>query len=184
MFLTRRLTTAASILLLVVAPATLAAQDAPRTTSPTATPAGADAPAERGDFGPLLRCTVVVSRFKGDKQISSLPFELFVASLRNAVGAQTSLRVGVDVPNVEFIGTSIDAAAQAISSMEYVIKLTMRDSALTEQGATQPEAGRVRQYSVSTWLRVRDGQSTEFSVGTDPVSGETTRAVVTVRVVK
>lgn len=155
---------------------------------PPAAPAPPTPPAAPNvsNEGPLVRCTVVLSRYKGEERISSMPFELLVSSRRNARGVPTSLRVGVDVSGQTFVGTSIDAEVQAVSLGVFNVHLVLEDATFTESRpvdrANWPTG--VRRYSVRNLLTVRDGQTLEFSVGTDPFSGETTRATVTVRLVK
>lgn len=157
----------------------------PAAPTPPAAPAPPAATMVSND-GPLVRCTVVLSRYKGEEQISSMPFELLVSSRRNGFGDPTSLRVGVDAAGETFVGTSIDARVQAVSLGVFNVHLGLEDATFTAsrpaERAVSPNG--VRRYSVRNMLTVREGQTLEFSVGTDPFSGETTRATVTVRLVK
>ena len=102
-----------------------------------------------------VKIDVVLSRFQGDKRISSLPYTLFA----NANGNAASLRIGVDVPvgssiitsgnenptgggrttttsstsnRVEFrnVGTSIDCWARHLPDGRFMVNLRVQDSSI------------------------------------------------------
>lgn len=149
-----------------------------------------------------LDVQVVVSRYQGDKRISSLPFSLAVnANDRSA----SSIRMGARVPvvgtppgstpntpvqvNYENVGTNIDCFARTADDGRFQVNLTIEDSSVYQnvEGAVAPTvAGRpvIRQFRSQNTMVLRDGQTRQFSTATDRVNGEVVRIEVTLRVVK
>jgi hypothetical protein len=130
--------------------------------------------------------------------VSRLPYSLLVS----VGGRQTSLRVGVDIPmepstttskegvtttrrDARPIGTSIDSSATAAGDGRYRLFLSIQDSSVVPADRSKEFVSPViRNFSTSNFLHVREGQALTFSVGTDPISGETLSAEVTVSIVK
>lgn len=155
-------------------------------------------------LGPLvpLDVQVVVSRYQGDKRISSLPFSLAVnANDRSS----SSIRMGARVPvvttpagaapnspvavNYESVGTNIDCFARSADEGKFQINLTIEDSSVYQnvEGAVAPTvAGRpvIRQFRSTNTMVLRDGQTRQFTTATDRVNNEVVRIEVTLRVVK
>lgn len=151
-----------------------------------------------------LRVTVVISRLQGDKKIASLPYSFGLLA-----GERTNLRMGSDVPiiskalksgdaassaNVSYrpVGTNIDCIAHQGSAGTYRLSLTIEDSSVHLDPAQKPGtiAGLVSDYPSFRTFRtnfttlLRDGQTTQHTSATDPVSGEVMRIDVTLNVVK
>ncbi|MEO8483346.1 MAG: hypothetical protein ABI634_14125 [Acidobacteriota bacterium] len=160
-----------------------------------------------------LKVEVVLSRSQGTKKISSLPYTLVVPALPyrdNPVvqpqGQSTSLRLGVDVftgrtlilttndgktsstPEYQYIGTNIDCRADFRTAGVYRVYMNLTDAALSAatsgEGAVTSVPAGVRRFSASNTLTVRDGQPSQFTVGTDPLTGETIRVEVTATAIK
>ena len=162
---------------------TVAAQQAQPAPSTAPAPAPVPAPAperavtSRQPFGPLvpLDMQVVVSRYQGDKRVSSLPYslavnanDLVVSSLR--MGARVPVPRGATappgLPPIEYqsIGTNIDCFARTMDDGRFQVNIVIEDSSI---------------YAV-----LRDGQTRQFTAATDRVNGEVVRIEVTLRVVK
>jgi hypothetical protein len=186
----------------------LAAQ-APKAPAPT--PAGVTTTL---DLPPLipLSVQVVVSRYQGEKRVSSLPYTLAVNAnaLRRSGGAVSSLRMGVEIPMstaafpppdgkgpaaagpIQYrpIGTNIDAWANSIDANRFQVNVSIEDSSIytAEQAASAaPRASDVpvfRSYRTQNELVLRDGQSAQFTAATDRVSGEMIKVDVTLSVLK
>lgn len=164
-----------------------AAPTAPKPPAPPPTP-----PPPPQVSGRLMRCAVVLSRFQGEKKVTSLPYELLVSAGQPAIPPQgaprVSLRVGVEMwlanQSTRFVGTSIDCAVVDGPGGAYGVYLNLEDSALTPSGDGRVGPQGVRTYRVTNVLTVTEGRPLQFSVGTDQFSGETTRAEVTVTAVK
>lgn len=165
-------------------PAPPAAPAAPRPPAPPPQPPQVG--------GRLMRCAVVLSRFQGEKKVTSLPYELLVSAGQPAMTPQgaprVSLRVGVEMwlanQSTRFVGTSIDCAVVDGPGGAYGVYLNLEDSALTPSGDGRTGPQGVRTYRVTNVLTVTEGRPLQFSVGTDQFTGETTRAEVTVTAVK
>jgi hypothetical protein len=160
--------------------------------------------AQRTAPAPLtpLRLIVAIQRYEGEKQISSHPYTLWV----NANDGQTTrLTAGQQVPipmtvfqggggaaasgpptrsvNYQNIGTSISANATQADDGRFRITLVVDDSSVVP--AKDPD-GFVTLKSLKTGnlLLLTDGQRADFLAATDKVTGEVTRIVVTVTVLK
>ena len=154
-----------------------------------------------------LRVQVVVSRYQGEKKISSMPYTLSVVT--NI--AKTSMRMGVDVPipstvfspaakgeatsspvtsySYKSVGTNIDCSAALPEEGLYRLDLAVQDSSVMlvdKDMGTGPRvnAPSVRHFQSSFSVLLRDGQSVQHIAATDPVSGEVLRLDVTLNVVK
>jgi hypothetical protein len=122
---------------------TAAAQDKPLPAPPSAQPA-----ASSGARQVPLRVQLVLSRFQGEKKISSVPYMLGV--LTNS--QKTSLRMGIQVPVImtvfgakdaggfanipqssysyRDVGTNIDCAAQDAGNGLFNLAITVADSSI------------------------------------------------------
>jgi hypothetical protein len=159
-----------------------------------------------------LKVTVVLSRFQGEKRISNMPYMLGVTASGWGAGPKTALRMGVEVPVAQTritsdgkpgpissysyrdVGTNIDCGATFDESRPgiFQLALTVSDSSV---GLDTPKGGggdgRVvadlpsfRNFNSSFTALLRDGQTTQYTSATDPVSGEVMKIDVTVNVMK
>jgi hypothetical protein len=174
------------IILALLAFATVAAaQEGTKTTS---------AP-KQDDHTPAvtpLRVQVVFTEFDGEKKISSLPYSLTVnaderkarpgSQVRN--GARIPIATGKDQFTYIDIGTSIDCSASLQEDGRYKLQMTLDRSYLspdTPSGSSNPV---VRQFRADTNPVLKDGQSVESIVSTDPLNGHVHHVQVTLSVVK
>jgi hypothetical protein len=156
-----------------------------------------------------LKVTVLLSRFKEDKKISSLPYVLGVTT--NA--KQTTLRMGAQVPvaatmfgasdggktpitsyNYRDFGTNIDCHATGLSGGLYQLAITVSDTSAHVDSALKGSAGAAsliardvpifRTFNSSFTIVLRDGQTTQYTSATDPVTGEVMKIDVTLNVWK
>jgi type II secretory pathway component GspD/PulD (secretin) len=166
---------------------------------------GATVRAQDAPKGPVpLRLQVVISKYQGDKKISSLPYTVSVNSDR----ARASLRMGGQVPivttvtvgqgaeakqqpSVQYkdVGTSIDVFASVVDETRYRLDLTIEDSSVYTE-STQANTLRAgdhpafRSFRSSDTLILKDGQSAQYTTATDKISGEVVKVDVTLTVVK
>jgi hypothetical protein len=154
-----------------------------------------------------LSVDVVVSRYQGEKKISSLPYLLAVNANDVAPpgGGVCQLRMGAQVPvpttNVSKdaapvqsftyrdIGTNIDCSARTLEEGVYQLRLNVEDTSVytNAQDATTPTVGQMpvfRTFRSTNTLVLRDGQMRDFSAAADRVNGEVIRIAVTLRVAK
>jgi hypothetical protein len=170
---------------LVILAAPLAAQDPAKPPPPPKMPVKVD---------------VVLSRYEGDKKISSLPFSLWV----NANDVQSNLRMGMDVAipstadgklvvNYRNIGTSIDCSVSSVDAGRFQLNLSVQDSSIYNPdlgpGAGAKTGGvsgypTFRNFNSGNRLILRDGQSAQYVMATDKISGEVLKVDVTITVIK
>ena len=152
-----------------------------------------------------LKIQVLVSRFQGEKKLSSLPYTLSV----NA-GSRATLRMGAKVPvmmmmaanmpkdlpqggpvQYQDVGTSIDCNVWPIlDDGRFRLEITIDDSSVYGEGPNptdnKPAPGNpsFRSFRASDSMVLRDGQTSQFTTATDKVSGEIVKVDVTLTVVK
>ena len=180
---------------------TATAQDKPQP------PAAASAqPAATGAARQIpLKVQLTLSRFTGEKKVSSTPYMLGV--LTN--GSKTSLRMGVQVPvliksetgpaaipggsyTYRDVGTNIDCSAQDAGNGVYSLTITIEDSAIHLDRPSESPSERqmardvpaFRSFRSSFGLVLRDGQSMQYASATDPVSGDVMKIDVMLTVAK
>ena len=149
---------------------------------------------------------VVVSRYQGDKKISSLPYSLAVSA--GPRGQETKLRMGANVPvpttafspvsgqgpgplvsfNYQNVGTNIDCSARPLGDGRFVVEISVEERSVVQQpaGATTPASGApvIRTFEAQNNLVLRDGQTRQFTAASDRVPGEVVKVDVTLKVLK
>lgn len=158
-----------------------------------------------------VKVQIVLTRFQGEKKISSLPYTLTVnMDDRNRNVGRSSLRLGTQVPittmsrsggdarsgegtgqlvpTVQYrdVGTSIDCGVTALDDLRFKVDLQVEDSsveATPSAGATASHPA-FKSFRTSNTLLLRDGQSSQYSSATDRVNGEVWKVDVTLTVVK
>jgi type II/III secretion system protein len=152
-----------------------------------------------------LRVQMVLSRFQGEKKISSLPFTLTInADDRNRNSGRGTLRLGTQVPvttmvrqnndsnapmvpTVQYkdVGTNIDCGITAIEDGRFKLDVTIEDSSVdTTPGTGSSAHPTFRSFRTNDTMLLRDGQSAQYSTATDKVSGDVWKVDVTLTVVK
>jgi hypothetical protein len=196
-----RLALAASF---IAIPARAVRAQAPSPVPPNLPPAlrDAQAPASPVKEGALLKVQVVISRYQGEKKISSQPYTVSVRE-----GIPASLRMGMQVaipasaPSTDAkatvmsavmykdVGTSIDCNARSLDGGRYQLELSIDDSSLAASDQTPtPFASGVPQFRSFRIQRataiLRDGQTMQLTTATEKVTGEVAKVDVTLNVVK
>jgi Bacterial type II and III secretion system protein len=181
----------------------LVAQDpAPATAKPEAATPAAASPAARGATTPL-RVVLTVSRYQGDKKISSLPYSLSVS----IGGPPVRFRMGADLPYstvstadgakpqtqsyaYRTVGVGIDVTNQVmVEPGAYRMDINVTDSsvAMSNQIQGSPAVAGVpmfRNFSTNGSVLLKDGQTSQLTTAADPITGEIMRVDVTLSVVK
>jgi Bacterial type II and III secretion system protein len=154
-----------------------------------------------------LEVRVVISRYQGEKKVSSMPYVLAV----NANSGNSQLNMGAEVPipmmastgsseegakvapvtsfNYQTIGTSIDCVASTVDEGRYELTVAVDESSvLAEAGGREVSSVKgvpvLRKFRSRNRLLLRDGQTRQYTAATDRVNGETVRIDVTLNVVK
>lgn len=177
------------------------AQDKPpapaASTPPVAASAGRQVP---------LKVQLTLSRFMGEKKVSSTQYMLGV--LTNA--QKTNLRMGVQVPVMQTVfggnaasipqssysykdvGTNIDCQGQDVGNGLFNLVITVEDSTIhldrSPDSADEKKMLRdipsFRSFRASFAMVLRDGQTMQYASATDPISGEVMRIDVTLTLAK
>jgi hypothetical protein len=190
--------------LVLLAPLAVHAQGVPGSPSPENAKTETSTP---------VKLQVVLSDYDGTVKVSSLAYTVpLIVSGGKPSGPFSSLRIGVRVPVTTStktgesalqyvdVGTNIDARAAHTDDGRYQLDLTVERSALyvaareqdgkivgREWSAGEAPPGNqpiVRQYRGGVGLFLREGQPTEATVATDPLTGRVLKVEVTLTVVK
>ena len=169
----------------VLAAASVSAQEKP--TAPASTP---------------LKVQVVLSRYEGERKVASMPYTLLVnAGDRDN---RVTLRMGVAVPlagagkdgpavNVYDVGTNMDCTATLADAARFRISLAVNHTSVFESEQTHLQAAvprpgasaqLLRSFTSSFSLNLKDGETGQSIVATDPGTGEIMKIDVTIHVVK
>ncbi len=184
--------TALAALLAIAGAAPIQAQDQPASApKPTVTP---------------LKVTVTISRYQGDRKISSLPYTMSVNVSPGNSQTNANLRIGTTVPitttttpkeggtptptvTYRDVGTQIDCAANYPDETgRFRLHISIDESSVYDdpsaKGVVQVGRPTFRSFRTSDSLMLKDGQSAQLSNTPDKVSGETVRVDVALAVVK
>jgi hypothetical protein len=192
---------AALVLMMSAAPG---AQDKPAPAAPDKpAPAAQDKPASPAPSRVQvpLKIQLVLSRYQGEKKLSSVPYLLWVTSNDQ----RTSLRMGVKIPvyagggagsySYQDVGTNIDCTVLSSSDGMYKVTLIVNDSSIYFQDPARPSAGIpppandttppvIRSFTSNFSILLRDGQAGQYTSATDPASGEVLKIDATLNVLK
>jgi len=151
-----------------------------------------------------LEVEVVLARYQGDRKISSIPYSLNV----NANGPETSLNMGTEVPvpstivnasngnatqrsyNYRSIGTVITLRAATLAEGGFSVQLNLEDSSVFSPDPKQqsiplmPDVPAFRSFRGVNTVVLKDGQTRQYTVATDRVTGEVLKVDVTLKVLK
>ena len=166
-----------------------------------------------------LDVTVVVSRYQGDKRVSSLPYSLVVNAIHPDRGTSqmASIRMGAQIPlpsmapptvdgkpvtgmlttnpvQYKEIGTFIDAQARWLEGGAFDLQVSVSDTSLYKRPqGVQPPTGEpiddvglpvLRTFTAGNQVVMKDGQTKQFMLAADRISGDTLRVDVTLKVAK
>ena len=178
-------------------PSLLAQEPAPAAKPEASKPAAAPA---RNAYTPL-RLQITISRYQGEKKISSLPYSLSLAiggpRVEFRVGAQVPVSTntvndGVKTPTHTYrdVGVGIDVSGQAlVDTGLYKMDISVSDSSVSTSSQIQgaPTISGVplfRNFRTGGTVMLRDGQTTQLTTAGDPITGEIMRVDVTLSVIK
>jgi hypothetical protein len=160
-----------------------------------------------------VKLQILLSEYDGTKKIANLPYTMPLIVAGKPSGAYSTLRIGVKVPvttsdsktgdtQIQYIdvGTNIDARVAHAGDGKYQLDLKVDRSSLyvTSHDQDGKIAGKewsdgeappstpplVRQYRGDVGMFLREGQPTEGTVATDPLTGHVFKVEVTLNLVK
>ena len=162
-----------------------AAQESPKNT-------GGPKPDDRTPAVTPLRVQVVFTEYDGDKKVSSLPYSFTVnaderrarpgSQIRN--GARIPISTGKDQFTYLDIGTNVDCSATLQEDGRYKLQMVLERSSISPESASGSTNPIVRQFRADMNPVLKDGQSIESIVSTDPLNGHVYRVSVTLNVAK
>ena len=150
-----------------------------------------------------LKVQVVLSRYQGEKKVSSMPYTLAF----NVLGGQGvgSIRMGSKIPikmlimpvidgqkfpsggpvQYQDVGTNIDCRTIAFPDGRFSVEVTVDDTSVyADESGKQADQPSFRSFRATNSMILRDGQSGQFTSAVDKVNGEVTKIDVTLTVVK
>ena len=150
-----------------------------------------------------LRVQVVFTEYEGEKKISNLPYTLLV-NAEGARGQKAAIRMGLRVPvatsanSNQFqyidVGTNMDGWATKLDDGRFLLHLNLERSSSYTSSATQKTSVAVgeplsnqpiiQQFKTEVDLLMRDGQTIQSTLATEPVSARVSKIEVTLNVVK
>jgi hypothetical protein len=180
-----------------------AAQEKPAPSTVFPKPPAAAAPEKPAPPRPQvpLRIQLVLSRYQGEKKLSSVPYVLWVTSGE----PRTSLRMGVKIPvyagggagsySYQDVGTNVDCTVMTGPDGMYKVSLTVNDSSIYFPNPARPSAGippptsdttppAIRSFTSTFYILLRDGQTGQYTSAVDQASGEVLKIDATLNVLK
>ena len=149
-----------------------------------------------------LKIQVVFTRFLDEKKVSSLPYTLTL----NAGGRPARLRMGLQVPvqttvnnttTVAFkdAANNVDCSAESLDDGRFQLNCSIEQSSIYVGEGARPigpaapvgsllQTPVLRTFGSTVELLLRDGQMSQYTTATDPVSGELLKIEVTLTVIK
>lgn len=156
--------------------------------------------------GPQVKVQIVFAEYEGDKKVKSLPYSLLVQADRSGklrVGSRVPVATGTDKGSTEFqyfdVGTNLDCSATPAQDGKYQLRLSLERSwvegnvpVATEKSPTVSSEHNdslfrrpiTHQFKFDDTIFLRDGQTLEANLTTDPVSGKVIKVEVTLNVLK
>lgn len=167
-------------------------------------PVASAAPSEQPKPLVPLKVQIVLSRFKGEKKIGSLPYVLGVTANEEVF---TNLRMGIDVPvgrkgdpaigiSYRSVGTNIDCQARSVSGDYFKLAVRVEDTSVLAEAADNSASKAAeptvilgdmpafRSFKSNFTVLLRDGQTSQHTSAVDPISGEVMKIDVTLNVMK
>ena len=158
---------------------------------------------EKAKAGIPVKVQIVLSEYDGDKKVASMPYSFIALADEKGGRYSTSLRTGVRIP-IEIdgkdqkttyvdVGTNIDCGVRPDEDGRFHLNMALERSALYPSSpaaeekleVTRPNGQPlVRQFKTSEELMVKEGQTTETMLSTDPLNGHVLRISVTVNAIK
>jgi type II secretory pathway component HofQ len=141
-----------------------------------------------------IKLQVVLSRYEGDKKISSLPYSLLLAP-----GESGNVRTGAEMPvptaaftpsgtttsyTMQQVGSQIEATVTPTADGKFKLNLNVTDRAVVA-GPTQggvPNVPSFRNNSTNSKAILSNGETVQFISAADKAGGETFRIEVTLTV--
>jgi hypothetical protein len=150
-------------------------------------------PGPPGAARPLtaLKVQVVISRYEGDKKVSSLPYVIAVTAnspqgVLIRMGSQIPIALpGNQGPSFEYknVGTNIDCSANSTDDGRFQVYVSIEDTSVMERRSSD-SAPTLRTFLTRNSVVLKDGQSSQYTAAADKTTGEVVKVDVTLNVEK
>jgi hypothetical protein len=165
----------------------------------------AQAPKPAESDKPVVKVQVVLSRYEGDRKMSSLPYTMLATAGGDGVVIRTGAQVAVPsgpsntqgadskaVPvNWQYldVGTNIDCNVSAPDNGRFRVRVNLSDRSVIDRQSPSavPKALDVpslRNFSYTNSVLLKDGETKQFVAASDKVSGDVVKIDVTLTVEK
>jgi hypothetical protein len=161
----------------------------------------ASAPGANEAISPVLRIQLVLTRFDGEKKLSSIPYTFIVPTDKSGAPPGARIRMGVDAPipltstpdgdkagttiSYKSIGTNIDCGnVTELAGGRYSFTISLSNTAAVPDTTSDTKIPLFRRFDASFTPVLRDGQSMQTVVSADPVTGEVVKIDVTLNIVR
>ena len=153
-----------------------------------------------------LRVQILFTETEGDKKTSSLPYALLLSTSSDPSLRRANLRMGLRIPiltenkDQKFqytdVGTNIDCEVRPVEDDRFQLSLWFERSSIYPTSADKkpgasggtPNPGDnqpiFQNFRGSLYLQMRDGQTVQSVLATDPLSGRVLKVDVTLTVMK
>ena len=158
-----------------------------------------------------VKVQVVFTEFEGDKKVKSLPYILYVNApdvpeskpgwVKLRVGSRVPIYTGGNTGSMTYldVGTNIDARSAYFSDGRLLLQMKIERSwvegdvsvpvAKSDGSASETSSGHFREPIIGNFtseldLKLREGQSVESIMATDPLSGKVLKIDVSFMIVK
>ncbi len=152
-----------------------------------------------------LHLQIVITELEADKKISTLPYTFLVnaddpssaAAIRMGVKVPIEISSNTGVKQIQYqdVGTNLDGRAFKQDDGRFLLRLSVEKSSAYLPGDHEKPASMggnaisisqptIQQFRTSVALLIRDGQTIQSTVATDPVTGRVLKVDVTLNVIK
>lgn len=166
--------------------------------------AGDTKPAQGEKLITPLRVQIVFNEYDGDKKASSLPYTMLLNA--DDKGPQAAVRIGLKIPietssgtNKQFqyqdLSINLDGRAEKTEDGRFLLRLNVEKFGLYAPSQNPKPSGVegieissaqpiIQNFRSQINLLVRDGQTIQSTVATDPITGHVMKVDVTLNVIK
>jgi hypothetical protein len=159
-----------------------------------------------------VKVQVVFTEFEGDKKVKSLPYTLYINApdapewksssfVKLRVGSRVPIYTGGNMGSMTYmdVGTNIDARSAYSGDGRLLLQMNLERSwvegdvsvpvAKSDGSASETSSGHFRQPIIRNFrseldLKLREGQSVESTMATDPIGGKVLKVDVSFTIVK
>ena len=146
-----------------------------------------------------VKVQFVLAEYDGDKKISSMPYSFVAMADVNRVSLRTGVRIPIELDTKDQkttyldVGTNIDCGVTSEQEGRFSLSMAFERSAVYPSSSAGDEKMEVirpngmpliRQFRASENLILKDGQTVESILSTDPLNGHVLRLSITINVQK